>query len=79
MSDLRFLGDLARVALVILAAAALFAAVTLSDPIWTVLAVLTLCAAVTASRQPSLGSDRGISPPDAGDALHASGGLPTTQ
>ena len=73
------IADLARVALIMAAGAALFAAVTLPEPIWTVIAVLALCAAVTASRQPSLGSDRGISPPDAGDSLHASGGQPTTQ
>lgn len=51
-----FLADLARVALVMAATAALLVAATRPEPIWTVIAVLALCAAVTASRQPSPGA-----------------------
>lgn len=58
--------DIARVLVVMAAAVALCVALTRPEPIWTVLTVLTTCAAVALSRPSSPGAVRGISSLGAG-------------
>ncbi|WP_039818284.1 hypothetical protein, partial [Nocardia otitidiscaviarum] len=63
--SLGLLAELGRVLVVLAAGAALWCALVWPHPIWTLLVVLTILAAVTAAYEPSPGADRGMSSPGA--------------
>ncbi|MBW0270747.1 hypothetical protein ATM97_06930 [Nocardia sp. MH4] len=77
---LRFTTDLARASVPLAAIVLMWCALTWDSPTYLALALLAVvasCAAVRPDSSP--GADPGISPPDAGDQLHASGGPPNPQ
>lgn len=72
--------DLARASVPLASVVVLWCALVWDSPTYLALALLGVCASCAAVRpDTSPGSDPGISPPDAGDQLHASGGLPNPQ
>lgn len=77
---LAFATDLARASVPLASISLLWCALVWDTPTYLALALLGVCASCAAVRpdrphsSPDL--DQGISPPDAGDSLHASGGLP---
>ncbi|WP_342801008.1 hypothetical protein [Nocardia sp. No.11] len=74
---LAFTTDLARASVPLASVVLFWCALAWNSPLYlalTLLGVVASCAAVRPDTSP--GSDPGISPPDAGDSLHASGGLP---
>ncbi|PKV80853.1 hypothetical protein [Nocardia fluminea] len=73
--------DLARASVPLGSVVILWCAVVWNSPTYLALALLAVCASCVAVRpDTSLGSDRGIPSPDAGDpSIHASGDLPKPQ
>lgn len=75
---LAFATEIARASVPLAVVVILWCALVWDSPTYLALALLGVCAACVAVRpDTSPGTDPGISPPDAGDSLHASGGLPT--
>lgn len=78
--DLALVTDLARASVPLGTIVLFWCALAWSSPTYTALTLLGLGASCAAVRpDPSPGTDPGISPPDAGDQLHASGGLSSPQ
>lgn len=77
---LRFATDLARASVPLASVVVLWCALTWDSPTYLALALLGVCASCAAVRpDTSPGPVPGISSPDAGDPLHASGDLPPAQ
>lgn len=77
--DLAFATDLALGSVPLGSVVILWCALTWDSPTYIALSLLAVAVSFVVARPAtSPGPDQGISPPDAGDSLHASGGLSKT-